>query len=208
MTATTITAASPKTEGHGIGLLEFTLAFVPFALLLGAALLAAETTMDLDYYRTVYTIWATVALVTPALCAFALPGDSARKGAIWLLFWSFAFAVYAVHAGYAYFGVYEGSFREFLDGQGIFPAANNVVFTLWWALDLLLAWLYRGPAAWVQKQRIAAHVYIGGVFVVSTVILKHGFINVLGIILTLSILLCLAIRFDAWRRGRHAAMSR
>jgi hypothetical protein len=204
MSATTIAAAGSKTEGYGIGLLEFTLAFVPFGFLLGAALLAAETTMDLDFYRTVYTIWATTALVTPALCAFALPGDSARKGALWLLFWSFAFIVYIVHAGYAYFGVYHGSFREFLGGQGIFPAANNVVFTLWWAFDLLLAWFYRSPAAWVQKQRIAAHVYIGGVFIVSTVILKHGFINVLGILLTLSVLLCLVIRFDAWRRSRAA----
>jgi hypothetical protein len=202
MSATTVAAATPKTEGYGIGLLEFTLAFVPFGVFLGAALLAAETTMDLDFYRTVYTIWATTTLVTPALCAFALPGQSARKGALWLLFWSFAFVVYIVHAGYAYFGVYDGSVREFLDGQGLFPAANNVVFTLWWAFDLVLAWVYRGSAAWVQKQRIGAHVYIGGVFVVSTVILKHGFITVLGVILTLSVLLCLVIRLDARRRSR------
>jgi hypothetical protein len=204
MSVTSVIAASSKAEGRGIGLLEFTLAFVPFGLLLGAALLAAETTMDLDYYRTVYTIWATVALATPALCAFALPGDSPRKAALWLLFWSFAFIVYIVHAGYAYFGVYHGSFAEFLAGQGVFPAANNVLFTLWWAFDLVLAWVYRGPAAWVQKQRIGAHIYIGGVFVVSTVILKHGFINVLGAILTLSLLLSLAIRFDAWRKSRGA----
>ena len=204
MSATTTAGMGAQRWGYGIGLLEFTLAFVPFGFLLGAALLAAETTMDLDFYRTVYTIWATVALVTPALCAFALPGHSSRQGAIWLLFWSAAFVVYIVHAGYAYFGVYHGSFQAFLGGQGIFPAANNVLFTLWWAFDLLLGWAYRGPAAWVEKQRIGAHIYIGGVFVVSTVILKHGFINVLGVILTLSVLLCLAIRFDAWRKSRTA----
>ena len=205
MTATQIDRAgapSGTAWGYRFGLLEFTLSFVPFALLLGAALLAAETTMDLGFYRTVYTIWATAALVTPALVLFALPGESVMKRSLWLLFWSFAFVIYLVHGGYAVFSVYHGSFREVLAGQGMFPLANNVLFTLWWALDLALAWLGLSSLAWVQKERIGAHIYIGGVFVVSTVILKHGFINVIGIILTLSSLLALAIRFDAMRRSR------
>lgn len=188
--------------GYRISLLEFTLAFIPFGFLLGAALLAAEPTMDLGFYRTVYTIWATTALVTPALCAFALPGESAGKEAIWILFWTFAFTVYIVHLGYAVFSVYHGSFSEFLAGQGDFAAVNNVIFTLWWAFDLLLAWFQRAPSGWVQKQRIAAHIYIGGTFVVSTVILKHGFINVIGGVMTAAILLCLVIRLDAMRRNR------
>lgn len=192
---------SASVDSYRIGLTEFTLAFVPFGLLLGAALLAAETTMDLGFYRTVYTIWATAALVTPALCAFALPGESAVRRAVWLLFWSFAFIAYLVHLGYAVFSVYHGSVREFLAGQGVFASVNNVIFTLWWGVDLFLAWFHRSAAPWVQKQRIAAHVYIGGTFFASTVILKHGFVNVIGIAMTAAILLCLAIRFDAWRRS-------
>ena len=198
-----------SSERYRITLLEFTVSFVPFALLLGAALLAAETSMDLGLSRTVYTLWATAALVTPALCAFALPGHSAAKENIWILFWTFAFTAYLVHAYYALFWVYHGSFREFLDGQGIFPAVNNVVFTAWWALDLWLAWFRPSRADWVRKQRIAAHIYIGGLFVISTVVLKHGFVNVLGALLTGAIVICLLIRYSQARSvGAEVADSR
>ena len=185
---------------YRITLPQFTFSFVPFALLLGGALLAAETTQQLDFYRTVYTIWATAVLVTPALCAFTLPGDSTTKRNVWLLFWTFAFIVYIVHLLYAVLAVYHASFREFMDGQGWFPALNNVVFTAWWAFDLALAWLRVPETGWVWKQRLAAHIYIGGTFVLATVVLKHGFINVIGIAMTLSLLVCLLIHYD-YARG-------
>ncbi len=174
---------------------------MPFGLFLAAALLAAETTFEFGFYRTVYTIWATTALVTPAMCAFALPGNSDRQRNIWLLFWCFSLACYLVHLGYAVFSVYHGSAQEFLKGQGMFAAVNNVVFTLWWAGDVYLAWFNRSGARWVWVQRVAAHIYIGLTFVASTVFLKHGFINVLGILFTASVLICLMARFDARRRA-------
>lgn len=197
------TATVPDNVARGtyrITLPEFTLSFVPFALLLSAALLAPETKMDLGFYRTVYTIWATTALVTPALCAFMLPGDSQSKQNIWILFWTFAFIAYLVHVYYAIFYVYHGSLHEILAGQGRFAALNNLIFTVWWAFDLVLAWLYSGNAKWVWNQRVAAHVYIGLTFFLSTVILKHGFINVIGITMTGAIFICLAYRSDYPRR--------
>jgi hypothetical protein len=174
---------------------EFTIAFVPFAILLGTALLVPETTVDLGYYRTVYTIWATTALVTPALCAFALPGDSDRKRSLWLLFWTFSLLVYLVHASYAMFSVYHGSFEQFLSGQGMFPAINNGIFTAWWILDVCLAWFYAGNARWVHIERVAVHIYIGLTFFISTLFLKHGVISVLGGLYAISVLVCLLARF-------------
>ena len=191
---------SNASESYHITLNDFCIAFVPFGLLLGAALLAAEATMDLGFYRTVYTIWATTALVTPALCAFALPGQSARKQNLWILFWTFSFIVYIVHAGYAVFSVYQGSAREFLAGQGTFPAIINVIFTAWWLLDVYLAWFHTADARWVRIERVVGHWFIGLTFFTSTVFLKHGFINVLGILMTLSVVICLMLRFDARRR--------
>jgi hypothetical protein len=187
-------------EPYRITLDDFTIPFVSFGVLLGVALMAAETQMDLGLARTVYTIWATAVLVTPALCAFALPGNSPRIRTTWLLFWTFAFVVYLVHMGYAILSVYQGSMQEFLNGQGKFAAVNNVIFTLWWGLDVLLAWFYRSEAQWLRIERVAAHIYIGLTFVASTVFLKHGFINVIGILLTVSVAICLMMRFDA----RHA----
>ena len=191
---------------YRITLADFTIPFVSFGVLLGVALMAAETQMDLGMYRTIYTIWVTAALVTPALCAFALPGTSDRLRNAWLLFWTFSFIAYLVHAGYAFFSVYQGSMQEFLAGQGMGAAIINVIFTLWWALDVLLAWFYHSDSRWVRIERVAGHIFIGLTFIVSTVFLKHGFINVIGIVLTASVIVCLMVRFDATRR-RNAARS-
>ena len=196
-------AADPSP--YRITLADFTIPFVSFALVLAAALLAAETQMDMGMARTVYTIWATVALVTPALCAFALPGNTDRIRTAWLLFWTFSFIVYVFHMGYAIFSVYHGSMKEFLAGQGTFPAIVNVVFTLWWALDVALAWFYHSDARWVRIERVAGHIFIGLTFLASTVFLKHGYINVLGALYTISILICLMIRFDARRAAAKAS---
>lgn len=187
-------------------LADFTIPFVSFCVLLGIALMAAETQMDMGMARTVYTIWVTAALVTPALCAFALPGNSQRIRNTWLLFWTFSFIAYLFHMGYAIFSVYEGSMQKFLAGQGIFAAINNVIFTLWWALDVLLAWFYRRDTRWLRIERVAAHIYIGLTFILSTVFLKHGFINAIGIVLTASVIICLMMRFDA-RHNAEAARS-
>ena len=190
---------------YPITLVEFTIAFVPFCLLLGSALLAAEVADDIGLARTVYTIWATTALVTPALCAFVLPGSSDRRRAIWILFWTFALVVYLVHLHYAVFWVYHGSFDEFIAGQGWFAAINNVVFTIWWLLDVLLAWFYRDDIPWVRTERILAHWYIGLTFFASTIFLKHGFINVLGILMTSAIVICMFIRIDSIRAAAGRA---
>lgn len=178
-------------------LLDLTLTFVPFGLLLGTALLVPEMSEDPTMDRTVYSIWVTIALVTPALCAFALPDRSQRQRALWRLFWTFAFIAYLVHALYAYFGVYQGSFSAFLAGQGVFPAIINVVFTLWWALDVWLAWFWSDASQWVRVERVAAHVFIGLTFFASAVVLKHGFVNVLGALMTAATLVCLLIRHDS-----------
>jgi hypothetical protein len=193
---------------YRITLADFAIPFVSFGLLLGAALMAAETKMDLGMARTVYTIWATAALVTPALCTFALPGNSDRLRNAWILFWTFSLIAYLVHAGYAFFSVYEGSTKEFLEGQGTSPAIVNVIFTLWWILDVLLAWFYRSDARWLRRQRVGAHIFVGLTFMVSTVFLKHGFINVIGIALTVSVIVCLMVRFDARRRLSQATVAR
>ena len=194
-----------ETTPYRITLTDFTIAFVSFGVLLGVALMAAETKLDVGMYRTIYTIWVTAALVTPALCAFFLTGDSDRIRNTWLLFWTFSFFAYLVHASYAIFSVYHGSMKEFLAGQGVIPAIINVVFTVWWALDVVLAWLYHKDVRWVRIERVAGHIFIGLTFVASTVFLKHGFVNVIGIVLTASVIICLMIRFDARRSVKERA---
>jgi uncharacterized membrane protein len=181
---------------------QFSAAFIPFAILLAAALAAGESSPDPGFARTVYTIWVAAVLVTPALCAFALPGQSGRQRNVWLLFCSFSFAAYLVHMGYAVLAAYHGSFQELIDGQGVFPAIINVVFTLLWGLDVGLAWFHHRDTRWLRIERVVSHVVVGLTFFASTVVLKHGFVNVIGIGMTVAILLCLAVRYDAWRATR------
>jgi hypothetical protein len=188
---------SERNEVYRISFGEFVIAFVPFGIFLGTALLAAEKTLDLGLYRTIYTIWVTTALATPALCAFFLPGNSARKQNIWILFWTFSFLAYLVHMAYAIFSVYHGSFHEFVSGQGVFPAIINIVFTLWWTLDVMLAWLSDNQSRWIHIQRVAAHIFIALTFLAATIVLNHGFIRVIGLLMTAAIAVSLMIRYDA-----------
>lgn len=191
-----MTAYPSPDKRYRITLLDFTLAFVPFAVMMSAALLAAELSLDLIRYRTIYTIWVTTALFTPAMAAFVLPADSVRRRSLWLIFWSFSYLAFLIHTAYAYFGFYGGSFQRFLDGQGLFPAIVNIVFFVWWTFDLLLALCYHGDARWVRRERGAAHVFIFLTFFSSTVILNDGFVRILGIVMTLIIAVCLLVRLD------------
>ena len=197
---------SSETMPRRISFAQFSAAFIPFGILLGAALLMGETSLDPGLSRTVNTIWVTAVLVTPALCAFALPGSSQRQHNIWLLFWTFSFIAYLVHAAYALFAAYHGSWQEFIDGQGVFPAIINVVFTLLWASDVTLAWFYHRDTKWLRIERVTSHLFVGLTFFASTVFLKHGFINVIGGAMTLSILICLALRYDSRRAANLRAL--
>jgi hypothetical protein len=197
------------TRPYRFTLADVSAAIVPFCIALGAALLLAEPTDDVTLSRTVYTIWATIVLVTPALVAFILPSDSEHIRATWILFWTLSFIVYVVHMGYALFGVYGGSGEAFMRGQGAFPAVINVIFTAWWALDVGLAWLYRPTVSprWLTGERVGAHVFVALTFVVSTLVLKHGVVNVIGAAMTACIIVALLSRIDSWRTSRAAEAS-
>lgn len=197
---------SNGSSSRNITLGQFTVSFVPFALLLPAALLGANMQMDVGLYRTIYTIWVTTLLVIPAFCAFTLPGDSPRKHNIWLLFWTFSWIVYIVHTLYAVFYFYQANFQAFVAGQTVFGAITNVIFTIWWTVDVLIAWFGKRQDGWVHKQRVALHWFAFANFFLSTIIFRPGIVTIFGVALTLAVLICLAYRCDAWRR-RHLAAS-
>jgi len=75
---------------------EFTNIYVPFGILIFIAIMAAELTQNLTYYRTIYSIWVTTALLIPAICLYILPGESEKKIDYGLLLWTFSFFAYLV----------------------------------------------------------------------------------------------------------------
>ena len=77
-------------------------------------------------------------------------------------------------------------------------ASSNFLVTLWWTLDLLLAWFSSSESKWVRIQRGGAHIYITLTFFMSSVILVGGPISsALGMILAASVVICLILRIRA-----------
>lgn len=145
----------------GISLTELTATFVPSGLLIAASLLAAEFTLSLDRYRTLYPFWAAAALAIPAVYAFAVADGVRSRQHYWLLFWTFSFAAFLVHLGYSFKGTHRGSWLE-------------VALAAWWAVDLALAWFGSSRARWVAFERAGLHLCVLAWFTYSLVSYSGG----------------------------------
>jgi hypothetical protein len=212
-----VTKMQPVDSRRHITLTQFTTTFVPFALLLAAAMMVPEAPQILDhhravytiealvYYRAIFSIWLTIAFLIPAEVLFFLPGDSARKRNYWLLCWTFGFLAYMVHFYYTVGVVFHGSLREVYAKQGVVIATSNLLVTAWWGFDLLLAWLVRSDAKWIRVQRTLAHLYIPLTFFISAVVIKRGFVRGLGIVMTVGILISIALRLIRRKHTRALA---
>jgi hypothetical protein len=198
-----------------ITLTQFTVTFVPFALLLAAALMVPEAPQIrehnrayynielLVYYRTIFSIWLTMAFLIPAEVLFFWPGDSPQRRNYWLLCWTFGFLAFAVHFYYTIGIIFHGSLREVYAKQGVVIATSNLLDLAWWGFDLVLAWFVKKEVKWIRVQRVLAHLYIPLTFFVSAVVIKRGFVRGLGVLMTVMILGTLLLRF---LRRRHAQL--
>jgi hypothetical protein len=159
-----------------------------------AALLWPETTLDLPTNRLIYSVWVTIVLMTPAVCLFILPNPSPARKNYRLLFWTFAFLAYMVHFYYAVMVHYHMSIKEIYSNQGVKIATSNFLVTAWWGLDVLLTWFTNAEAKWIRVQLVLVNIYIPLTFFIASVIIFKGFVNVLGIAMTTSILTCVLVR--------------
>ena len=189
---------------HNITLTEFTNTFVPSGLLVVAALLAAETTNNLDFGRLRYSIWVAMVLLASALCLYILPKVTEQRESYRLLLWTFGYLTYLIHFYYAAWVHYHGIVDVFKQ-QGPVIATSNFLVTLWWGLDVVLAWWANPNARWVKVQRIAAHLYIPITFFVSSVVIFKGSVHKLGLALTAVVLVCLLIRIVVKLTATQAA---
>jgi hypothetical protein len=190
-------------NSRNITLGQVTATFVPFGLLLVAALMAAETALDLPFQRMIYSIWATMPLMIVALCLYILPGRTQARRNYWLLFWTFAYLMYLVHFYYAVVVHYHASISEVFQQQGIKIAGSNFLDTLWWGLDVILAWTIQRDVKWIRIERLLLNIYLPITFFVASVVIFKGFVNVLGYSMTAGILICLIVRIRAWWIAKH-----
>ncbi len=217
---------------------QFWFVFILFAVLIGAAHVAAErrATKDAElaaalqaraadpwkgqqgefpaphtvvYYRIVFTIWVATVLLTVALCFYALRRPNAPSN-YWVLFWTFSYLAYLLHFYWSVGALFGWDFTS-KDGIlhsriGVNPDPEKVVcnpipdlvLTVWWGLDVLLAWLVfaRSCPKWVRMERGAVSLFAFAAFFGATVLAtKAGpIVRVLGVLMLLSVLFCYVLR--------------
>jgi hypothetical protein len=193
----------------------FGLFAVLMALAHGGAALMPPGGHSAMHYRVIFTIWAAVVLLTPALCFFALP-DRDDDGAWWRLFWTFSYLAFLTHIYWTVIGTFHGDLNAIFHSQeGVATEADRVVehpgpdFALVavWGLDVVLAWTTGQDRRWRKIERLVVHILVFVMFVGATVLASKASVCVhaLGIAMTVAVLACATIRGWAYVRSRRVA---
>jgi hypothetical protein len=156
------------------------------------------------YDVVIFTIWAAVILVTPALC-FHIFSRSDGANTYWRAFWTFALLMFLVHVYWAVYGTCGGSWYVVFHSKVATPQYPECVIenpgpdlflTAWWTLDVVLAWLVTDNNLAVRVERGAVHVLAFVMFFGATVLAAKAEIvaRLLGIVMLLAVLGCAALR--------------
>lgn len=184
--------------------------FAVFVVLMVLAHLGAQVKGALDaragspidthtvlYYRVILTIWATILLVTPALC-FHVFSRADAPNSYWRAFWTVGYLAFLVHLYWTVAATFHFDFHEiFHSQQGMAVDPERVVqhpaadffLTAWWGLDVLLAWTV-ADSKWVRVQRGAVHVLAFVMFFGAFVLASKATMgaHALGIMMALAVL--------------------
>ena len=117
-----------------------------------------QAAQRLDLHRTFFTVWAALLLVIPALCLFPFRRRWAWAARNWLAFWTVALLAFLVHFYWAVEVIFGHDWGRISHTTRVSAPVLDTVFTLWWVMDVALAWLHRRPARWIEVQRVLVHV--------------------------------------------------
>jgi hypothetical protein len=157
-----------------------------------------------DYYRVIFTLWAAVVLVTPALC-FHIFSRSDASNTYWRAFWTFAYLALLVHIYWAVAGTCGGDWYIVFHSK-VASAAHpecvveqpgpDLFLAGWWGLDVVLAWVVSDNIKLIRAQRGAVHVLVFAMVFGATVLAsKAGIVaHLLGILMAMAVLGCLGLR--------------
>ncbi len=208
---------------RGFILAQWTLFFVPFAVLLSAALLVPEmltpggtaglhwldhavgldkpgnslvpaNTPLLASLRAVLCRWLAIAMLIPAIYLYILRGASDGRRRVALLFWTFAYVAYGIYFYIATFVIAPTSW--------VVPAFTTVLMA-WWTIDMVVAWCADAEQHWVREERALALTFIVVVLAVMQWTNELLDDRRLGTLLAASVLLCLLVRLsqDTYREA-------
>jgi len=202
---------TPK-ESPGQSRAKFWFVFALFVVLMALAHGGAELRGWLDarsapavpdhtvlYYRVIFTIWAAILLLTPALC-FHVFSRADAPNTYWRAFWTFAYLAFLTHLYWTIFATYHLNWFEIFhsqEGPGIDPErvvqhpGPDLFLAAWWGLDVLLAWLV-SDHKWVRVQRGAVHLLAFTMFFGAFTLASKASVaaHVLGIVMLLAVTAC------------------
>lgn len=149
------------------------------------------------YYRVIFTIWASLLLLTPALC-FHIFSTADNPNTFWRPFWTFAYLAFLAHLYWTLVAMFHLNWTEIFHSQeGVVLNPEHAVnhpgpdlfLAAWWGFDVLLAWLVK-DYKWVRVQRGAVHlltfVMFFGAFTLQT---KASMVaHLLGIVMFLVVI--------------------
>jgi hypothetical protein len=151
------------------------------------------------YYRVIFTIWATILLLTPALC-FHVFSIADAPNSFWRAFWTFAYLAFLAHLYWTIVAMFHLNWVEiFHSQQGVVIDPERAVdhpgpdlfLAFWWGFDVLLAWLV-ADSKWVRVQRGAVHLLAFAMFFGAfTLATKASIVaHLLGIVMFVAVAVC------------------
>jgi hypothetical protein len=154
------------------------------------------------YYRAIFTIWAAILLLTPALC-FHVFSIADAPNSFWRAFWTFAYLAFLAHLYWTIVGMFHLNWVEiFHSQQGVVMNQEMAVdhpgpdlfLAVWWGLDVLLAWLV-ADHKWVRVQRGAVHLLVFVMFFAGfTLATKASMIaHLLGVAMFATVTVCFLV---------------
>ncbi len=187
-----------------------TLSVTSLALLLVVAFVEAETRENILFHQVLNTVRVTMVLFGVAMCLYVLPDESGKRMNSWLMFWTVSFVSYVIHVYFSFVLFFHASIQEFYSTQGALVATTNIVVTIWWLLDILLAWFTDSAPKWITVERTTIKLIILFLFFLSTVILhavdnKETVVIILGAAQALAVLVCWVIRIRALKQNASRA---
>jgi hypothetical protein len=210
---------------------ELSIAMLSLVVVLGGAFIAASLKQDLfmltppcpkmpcnpapflesqrlDLHRTFFTAWAALILVTPALGAFWFRRSSPAAARYWLAFWTVSFIAFLVHFYWSVFIMFGADWGRIFDkvenGRRVTLPVFDTVFTVWWGVDVLLAWLKTYENGFIRIQRVLVHLSAFILFLFGAAI--EGEVDAsraLGIAMGVAVFTSVVIRFIYWFKNRN-----
>jgi len=179
---------------------------VAMAIAHGAAVLQQHLNPNPDpfYYLVIFTIWACISLLTPALC-FHVFSRRNSPNSYWRAFWTFAYLALLVHLYWAITGSCGGSFeaiyklenaQEAHPGCVVAHPTPDFFLAAWWGLDVVLAYVVSDSIKWVRVQRGAVHLLAFLMFFGAFVLAEKAGVaaRLLGVLMAVIVLTCVLIR--------------